>query len=75
MVGCIMKKDSVGSAKQEREVVSSHNVVIDHGTSTCKAGFSTEDSPQCILPTVVGHGRHKVRNWSFISFVRKQCID
>jgi len=54
-----MKKDSVGSHKQEREVVSSHNVVIDHGTSTCKAGFSTEDSPQCILPTVVGHGRHK----------------
>jgi len=54
-----MKKESVGSNKQEREVVSSHNVVIDHGTSTCKAGFSTEDSPQCILPTVVGHGRHK----------------
>ena len=24
-----------------------------------QAGFSTEDSPQCIIPTVVGRGRHK----------------
>lgn len=54
-----MKQEAAGSNKQETVVVSSHNVVIDHGTNTCKAGFSTEDSPQCILPTVVGHGRHK----------------
>jgi len=45
--------------KQETGFVSSYNVVIDHGTNTCKAGFSTEDIPQSIIPTVVGHGRHK----------------
>jgi len=40
-------------------LVSSHNVVIDHGASTIKAGFSTADSPQAILPSLVGRGRHK----------------
>lgn len=39
-------------------LVSSHNVVIDHGTCSTKAGFSTEDSPQCNIPTLVGRGRH-----------------
>ena len=38
-----------------------HNVVIDNGTATVKAGFSTADAPQCRIPTVVGHVRHKVR--------------
>jgi len=43
-----------------REVVSSsHNVVIDHGTAHTRAGFSTEDTPQASIPTLVGHGRHK----------------
>ena len=37
-----------------------HNVVIDNGTYTMKGGFSTADSPQCRLPSMVGHGRHKV---------------
>jgi len=45
--------------KQDTGFVSSHNVVIDHGTNTCKAGFSTEDIPQSVIPTLVGHGRHK----------------
>jgi len=40
-------------------LVSSHNVVIDNGSNTTKAGFSTEDSPQCNIPTIVGRGRHK----------------
>jgi len=40
-------------------LVSSHNVVIDHGTNSTKAGFSTEDTPQCVIPTLVGRGRHK----------------
>jgi len=34
-------------------------VVIDHGTCTTKAGFSTEDTPQCNIPSLVGRGRHK----------------
>ena len=29
-------------------------VVIDNGTYTCKAGFSGEDEPQCVVRTVVG---------------------
>lgn len=36
-----------------------HNVVIDNGTYTMKGGFSTADSPQCRLASMVGHGRHK----------------
>lgn len=36
-----------------------HNVVVDNGTNTIKAGFSTQDAPSTVLPTVVGHGRHK----------------
>ena len=41
--------------------VIGHNVVIDNGTATVKGGFSTSDTPQCRIPTLVGHGRHKVR--------------
>ena len=37
-----------------------HNVVIDNGTYTVKGGFSTADTPKCRIPTLVGHGRHKV---------------
>ena len=36
-----------------------HNVVIDNGTYTVKGGFSDNDTPQCSLPCLVGHGRHK----------------
>ena len=39
--------------------VIGHNVVIDNGTQTVKGGFSTADTPQCRIPTLVGHGRHK----------------
>ena len=49
-----MKPDS----KQLR--VIGHNVVIDNGTNTVKGGFSDSDAPQCRIPTIVGHGRHKV---------------
>ena len=41
--------------------VIGHNIVIDNGTNTVKGGFSTADAPQCRIPTLVGHGRHKVR--------------
>ena len=40
--------------------VIGHNVVIDNGTNTVKGGFSDSDAPQCRIPTIVGHGRHKV---------------
>lgn len=29
-------------------------VVIDNGTGFIKAGFSGEDLPRCVIPTVVG---------------------
>lgn len=45
--------------KEGATITSSHNVVIDHGTCTTKAGFSTEDTPQCNIPSLVGRGRHK----------------
>ena len=41
--------------------VIGHNVVIDNGTATVKGGFSSSDAPQCKIPSIVGHGRHKVR--------------
>jgi len=39
--------------------VIGHNVVIDNGTATVKGGFSSSDAPQCKIPSIVGHGRHK----------------
>jgi len=41
------------------EMSYNHNAVLDHGTANIKAGFSTQDTPSCVLPTLVGHGRHK----------------
>ena len=35
-------------------------VVIDHGTGFIKAGFSGEDLPRCVIPTVVGS--HQIQN-------------
>ena len=29
-------------------------VVVDHGTGFVKAGFSGEDLPRCVIPSVVG---------------------
>mmetsp|Transcript_39088 Transcript_39088/g.72837 ORF Transcript_39088/g.72837 Transcript_39088/m.72837 type:complete len:383 (+) Transcript_39088:62-1210(+) len=35
-------------------------IVIDNGSGTCKAGFSGEDIPRVILPSVVGRQRHRM---------------
>jgi len=45
-------------SKLHLNICTNHNVVIDHGTYTTKVGFSTQDNPTTVLPTVVGHGRH-----------------
>ena len=55
-----MKDQSQKQPDSKQLGVIGHNVVIDNGTATIKAGFSTADAPQCRIPTVVGHGRHKV---------------
>jgi len=52
-----MKSEMKPDSKQLS--VIGHNVVIDNGTNTIKGGFSTADIPQCRIPTIVGHGRHK----------------
>jgi len=46
-------------SKLSLNICTNHNVVVDHGTYTTKAGFSTADSPSSIISTTVGHGRHK----------------
>jgi actin-related protein len=33
-------------------------VVIDSGSSTCKAGFGGEDAPRVAFPSIVGHSKH-----------------
>jgi actin-related protein len=33
-------------------------VVIDSGSSTCKAGFGGEDAPRVVFPSIVGHFKH-----------------
>ncbi|XP_023335059.1 actin-1 [Eurytemora carolleeae] len=46
-------------SRMSLNICTNNNVVIDHGTYNTKAGFSTQDSPSTILPTIIGHGRHK----------------
>ncbi|KAH8345544.1 hypothetical protein KR084_008903 [Drosophila pseudotakahashii] len=40
---------------------SSHQtaVVIDNGSGVCKAGFSAEDTPRVVFPSIVGRPRHQ----------------
>ena len=34
-------------------------IVLDNGSSMCKAGFSGEDAPRAVFPSIVGHPRHQ----------------
>ncbi|KAI8039904.1 hypothetical protein M5D96_007329 [Drosophila gunungcola] len=34
-------------------------VVMDNGSGMCKAGFSTEDTPRVVFPSIVGRPRHQ----------------
>ena len=36
--------------------------VIDNGSGFCKAGFSNEQYPRAVFPSVVGRPRHQVRD-------------
>jgi actin-related protein len=40
--------------------MNSNVIVIDHGTSTCKAGFSGESTPTSITPSVLGRQKIKL---------------
>ncbi|XP_037714197.1 actin-like protein 53D isoform X1 [Drosophila subpulchrella] len=48
-----------GDMSSENES-SSHQtaVVIDNGSGVCKAGFSAEDTPRLVFPSIVGRPRH-----------------
>jgi len=35
------------------------SVVVDNGTGQMKAGFSGDDAPKCVFPSVVGRPRHE----------------
>ena len=33
-------------------------LVVDIGTSMCKAGFAVDDAPKAVFPSIVGRPRH-----------------
>jgi len=35
-------------------------IVIDNGSETCKAGFSGDETPRAVFPSIVGRPRHQV---------------
>lgn len=39
-------------------------IVIDNGSRTCKAGFSGENAPRTVFPSVVG----RPRNYALVCF-------
>ena len=48
------------SDSEEKEALDTHAVVIDAGSGSVKAGFSGNDAPQVVFPTVVGRLRHQL---------------
>ncbi|KAG2383356.1 hypothetical protein C9374_004693 [Naegleria lovaniensis] len=36
------------------------SIVIDNGSGVCKAGFAGEDSPRCVVPSLVGRPKQKM---------------
>ena len=34
-----------------------NSLVIDNGSGSCKAGFTGDDVPKCVFPSVIGHPR------------------
>ena len=35
------------------------SIVVDNGSSTCKAGFAGDDAPRVIFPSIVGRPKHR----------------
>ena len=35
-------------------------LVVDNGSGMCKAGFSGDDAPRAVFPSIVGRPRHQV---------------
>lgn len=36
-------------------------IVIDNGSVLCKAGFSGDESPRAVFPSIIGRPKHKVK--------------
>lgn len=36
-------------------------IVIDNGSGLCKAGFSGDESPRAVFPSIIGRPKHKVK--------------
>lgn len=39
-------------------------LVVDNGSGMCKAGFSGDDAPRAVFPSIVGRPRHQGSNYS-----------
>jgi hypothetical protein len=38
------------------------SIIMDIGSGTIKAGFSSEDTPKCVIPMIVGEKKDKDQN-------------
>ncbi|XP_011797688.1 PREDICTED: POTE ankyrin domain family member F-like [Colobus angolensis palliatus] len=56
------ENDDLLKAMQLNEVTMDDDttvLVIDNGSSMCKAGFAGDDAPRAVFPSIVGHPRHQ----------------
>ena len=44
-------------------------LVVDNGSGMCKAGFTGDDAPRAVFPSIVGRPRHQV-NTSIIKMIK-----
>jgi len=51
--------DNEFESDSESESCEIPNVVFDNGSGMVKAGFSGDDAPRCVFPSVVGFPKHK----------------
>ena len=35
-------------------------IVVDNGSSTCRAGFAGDDAPRSVFPNLIGRRRHEI---------------
>ena len=45
--------------KEDEDEEEARAVVIDNGSGQIKAGFSGDDSPRAVFPSIVGRPRHR----------------
>ena len=43
-------------------------IVIDNGSSMCKAGFAGDDAPRAVFPSIVGRPRHQVSVYEYKTY-------